>query len=135
MHYAPTPTEFDVLRNASNAERLDYFLTRAMESEEVWGLSSDSGWIINRQSNIDVLPVWSYRVLSESCVAGDWSTYMPDSVSLEHFVYRILGQLGDKGLQVEILPTSEERGLVIEASVLYEIFERKLDTVEYFLEG
>lgn len=135
MHHAPTPMEFEALVNATNPERLDYFLTRAMESEEVWGLCNESGWVIKEENGICILPVWSYAVLSQSCAQGDWSTHTPDSVSLEHFIYNTLGQLEQQEIQVEILPSLQQPGLVMKANALFEIFERKLDTVEYFLEG
>jgi hypothetical protein len=43
--------------------------------------------------------------------------------------------MDQQGIQVEILPSPQGAGLVIEAGTLFEIFERKLDTVEYFIEG
>ena len=135
MHHAPTATEFKILETASNEERLDYFLTRAMECEDVWGLSNASGWIIKEEDDCNLLPVWSYSVLAESCAQGECSNHTPDSVSLEHFVYDVLKQLDQQDIWVEILPSPQRPGFIIEASALFEIFERKLDTAEYFLEG
>lgn len=135
MHHAPTPTELIILSNASNEERLDYFLTRAMESEEVWGLSNESGWVMKEENGSYILPVWSYSVLSLSCAQGDWSEHSPDSVSLEHFVYQVLASLKEQQIQLEILPSLDQPGLLIKADSLFEIFERKLDAVEYFLES
>lgn len=135
MHLAPTTTEFELLEKASHEERLDYFLTRAMECEEIWGLSNSSGWVIKEEAGIDILPVWSYAVLAESNAQVEWSQYSADAISLEHFVYNILGQLKEQAIRIEILPTLQEAGLIIDAGSLFEIFERKLDTVEYFLEG
>ena len=136
MHHAPTSTELNILSKASNEERLDYFLTRAMESEEVWGLSNQSGWVMREEENGScILPVWSYSTLSQSCAQGDWASHTPDSVSLEHFVYRILVTLKEQQIQLEVLPSQHQSGLLIKADSLFEIFERKLDAVEYFLES
>jgi hypothetical protein len=135
MHHAPTPTELIILANASNEERLDYFLTRAMESEEVWGLSNESGWVMKEENGAYILPVWSYSVLSLSCAQGSWSEHSPDSVSLEHFVYQVLASLKEQQIQLEILPSQHQPGVLIKADSLFEIFERKLDAVEYFLES
>jgi hypothetical protein len=135
MHHAPTAAEFNLLENANHEERLDYFLTRAMECEEIWGLSKGAGWIIKEENKIDILPIWSYAVLAQRCAQGEWSGYSADTISLEHFVYSTLAQLEKQAIQVEILPSPHHAGLLIEAGTLFEIFERKLDTVEYFLEG
>ena len=135
MHHAPTAAEFNLLENATNEETLEYFLTRAMECEEIWGLSNTAGWIIKEQDGMDILPVWSYAVLAQRCAQGEWSGYSADTISLEHFVYSTLAQLEQQNIQVEILPSPNYPGLLIEAGALFEIFERKLDTVEYFLEG
>lgn len=135
MHHAPTPTELIILAKASNEERLDYFLTRAMESEEVWGLSNESGWVMKEENGTCILPVWSYSALSQSCAQGSWSGHSPDSVSLEHFVYQILATLTEQQIQLEILPSQNQPGFLIKADSLFEIFERKLDAVEYFLES
>jgi hypothetical protein len=135
MHHAPTTAETKLLEGATSAELLDYFLTRAMECEEVWGLSNASGWVMKEDGDMDILPVWSYDVMAQESAQGEWSDYTPDATSLEHFIYGILSQLQEQEIQVEILPSPQSKGLLIEAKALFEIFERKLDTVEYFLEG
>jgi hypothetical protein len=135
MHHAPTITEAKLLEDASTEELLDYFLTRAMECEDIWGLSNASGWVIKEEDNVPVLPVWSYAVMAQACAQDEWLEYKPDSTSLEHFVYGILTQLQEQEIQVEILSSPKSKGLIIDAKALFEIFERKLDTVEYFLEG
>lgn len=135
MHQAPTLAEVNLLKGATPQELLDYFLTRAMECEEVWGLSNASGWVMKEDGDTCILPLWSYAVMADACAQGEWSDYAPDSTSLEHFVYGILPQLQEQDIHVEILPMTDTEGLRVDAKALFEIFERKLDTVEYFLEG
>lgn len=135
MHQAPTATEADLLKNATTQERLDYFLTRAMECEDVWGLSNASGWVMKEDSDTCILPVWPYAVMAEACAEDEWEDYVPDSTSLEHFVYGILPQLREQAIDIAIMPTPQDPGLRVDAKALFEIFERKLDTVEYFLDG
>jgi len=135
MHYAPTQNELSLLNDATPAERLDYFLTRAIEAEEVWSLRNGLGWAMKEQDGISVLPIWPYAELARACAQGSQKSNTPDAVSLEHFIYHLLPLMIDQEVQIEILPTNAQQGLVIEAKALFEIIERKLDTGEYFLEG
>jgi hypothetical protein len=135
MHFAPTQTELAALEEISPAERLNYFLTRAMEAEEIWVLGNEYGWVMNESDDTEILPVWPYNVLAQACAQGDWEANNPDSVSLEHFVYNLLPQLSERDIHIEIMPSSTQKGLVFEAKALFEILERKIDAAEYFIEG
>lgn len=135
MHHAPTPAEANFLVDTSSQELLDYFLTRSMECEDIWGLSNDSGWVMREYGETTCLPVWNYAVMAEACAINELSGYAADSTSLEHFVFDILPQLRDMDVDVELLATPERQGILLTANALFEIFERKLDAAEYFLEG
>jgi len=135
MHYAPTLSEADFLMGASPQELLDYFLTRAMECEEIWGLSNASGWVMREHGETTSLPVWNYDVMANACASGDWSGYAADATSLEHFVFGILPKLQEMNAHVELLASPERNGVLITANALFEIFERRLDREDYFLEG
>jgi len=73
--------------------------------------------------------------MAEACASGEWSGYETDATSLEHFVFGILPKLQDMNAHVELLATPERKGVLIKASALFEIFERRLDREDYFLEG
>lgn len=135
MHHAPTAAEAKFLMDASSEERLDYFLNRAMECEEIWGLSNVSGWVMRDYEETTCLPVWNYAVMAEACAIDELSDYAADSTSLEHFVYDILPQLRDMDVEVELLATPERQGILLTAEVLFEIFERKLEAAAYAPEG
>jgi len=135
MHHAPTAAEANFLVDASPEELLDYFITRSMECEDIWGLSNASGWVMRDHGETTCLPVWNYAVMADACAIDELSGYAADSTSLEHFVYGTLPQLRDMDVEVELLATPERQGLLLTAKALYEIFERKLDSAEYFIEG
>ena len=135
MHHAPTAGETRFLADASAEEKLDYFLARAMECEEVWGLNNVSGWIMRDHGENTYLPVWNYAVMADACAIDDLSDYAADSTSLEHFVYGILPQLQEMDVNVELLATPERQGILVKSRALFEIFERKLDAAAYAPEG
>ena len=135
MHHAPTSAEAKFLLDAGFQEQLDYFLSRAMECEEIWGLSNASGWVMRESGETTCLPVWNYAVMADACAIGELSDYAANSTSLEHFVFDILPQLREMEVDVELLAIPERQGILLTAKALFEIFERKLDAAAYFPEG
>ena len=135
MQYAPSQTELSALTQATPNELLNYFLTRAMEAEEVWSLGNELGWAMQERDGKSVLPVWPYHVLAEAHVQDEDAANIPDAVSLEHFVYNLLPLMIEQDIHIAIMPNGREKDLVMEAKALFEIVERKLDASEYFIEG
>ena len=132
MRYAPSEAELACMAHMDAAERLHYFITRSMECEEVWSLRNTDGcWAIREGTDGPHLPLWPYRILAEACLSKGEAA---DAVSLEHFVYHELGELNLDGIKLEIMP-GESPGMVLSASELFQIFDRKIDDEQYFIEG
>jgi len=135
MKYKPSNTELSELDSYSTKERLHYFLTRAVESEEVWGLSNQSGWVMREADEQTILPVWPYQGLAENCAENEWQNYVPGAVSLEHFVYKLLPVMIAQEIKVEILPTTNQPGNLLDARELSSLLEGMLESGEYYMEG
>ena len=133
--YNPDPNDSIALDSMTEEGRLHYFLTRAAESEEIWGLSSEAGWVMKELDQHTILSVWPYQVFADACATGDWQAYSPNAISLEHFVYNTLQLMIEQGIQVEIMPTPTKAGKVLNAEELFKLFEGLLDSGEYFMEG
>jgi len=131
MRYAPSEAELACMEAMDSADRLHYFISRSMECEEVWSLRNAEGWVSREHAGRAVIPVWPYRMLAEN-VAGEGEA--ADAVSLEHFVYHELNDLHMEAIGVEIIP-GRESGLMLSASELFQIFDRKMDEEQYFIEG
>jgi hypothetical protein len=135
MRYSPYAEECDAVETMANAELLDYFISRTVESEEVWGLGDETGWIMRERGSQTILPVWPYRKYALDCAADEWKTQAPNAVSLEHFVYRVLHLLIDQDVQVEVMPRQQAAGCLIGPQRLREMFEGVIDAGEYTLDG
>jgi hypothetical protein len=135
MKYHPSNNELAEIESYSAKERLHYFLTRAIESEEVWGLSNQSGWVMKEQNERTILPVWPYQVMAAKCAENEWQDYVPGAVSLEHFVYKLLPTMISQDIKVEILPTKNHPGTLLNAGELSSLFEGMLESGEYYMEG
>ena len=135
MKFKPSSTELSEVDSYEANERLHFFLTRAIESEEVWGLSNASGWVMKDSDDQTILPVWPYEQMAATCAVNEWQNYAPGAVSLEHFVYTLLPVMIEQGIKVEILPTINQPGNLLDAEELASIFDGMLESGEYYMEG
>lgn len=135
MKYAPTNKELDLLSQMSEEERLTYCLTRIAESEEVWGLAESQGWVINDNSQQSALPIWPYKAMANLCINEDRINAEAQAISLEHFVYNVSQQLIENSIAVEVFPTIESPGHIMEAKAFFKVLENIMESGEYFMEG
>jgi len=133
MRYAPSPQELLDIGVMPAPQRLQYFLTRVTEAEEVWGLADPQGWILHEVGDRTILSIWPYRQCAEACLVEPG--LHPFATSLDHFVERILHTLVEDNIYLDILPSRDAAGAVLSAAELQGMLESMLESGEYFLEG
>lgn len=114
-------------------ERAQYFLTRTLESEEIWGLADTQGWVLHEEEGRSILPLWPYRQFANECI--DAVDQEAQSTSLDHFVENVLHNLVAQEILVELWPTPRQRGVLLDATELQATFHSLMESGEYFLEG
>jgi hypothetical protein len=134
MQFIPTQNEISSLNTMENSERLQYFLTRTIEAEEVWALSDNEGWILQEDNDCIVLQLWPYQQLAREYANQDTSCY-PAATSLDHFVHSLIAHLIQQNIELDILPLKNKPGVRISASKLNELYESLLEAGDYYLEG
>lgn len=133
MRYVPSPRELENVSQMTSQQRLQYFLSRVFEVEEVWGLADNQGWIIQEEGEKVLLRIWPYREFAEACrFESDLRT---QAISLDHFYEHTLEMLIDRNICLDILSIPDAQGSIIDASELQGIFNSLMDSGEYFLEG
>lgn len=135
MRYSPLETEMAMFDGMSADERLHYATTRMVESEEVWSLGDENGWLIRDADDRSYISLWPYRQLAQEHCAGEAESSLPQAISLEYFVYGVLEMCGEEEIWLEVFPTTSDKGLMMSSSDLYEILNGMLETNEYFIEG
>lgn len=135
MRHTPTESEYVAAPTMSDGERLEYFLTRAFETDEVWFLKRAQSPFERRVGDADVWPVWPYRRFATEAALDLWQDCVPFSVSLEHFLYSLLDERIERGALIEIMPRGEAAGCLITAGRLRSILEGMIDAGEYRLDG
>lgn len=134
MQFTPTQSELSSLQTMDLSERLQYFLTRTVEAEEIWALSDDEGWILVDDNDCIVLRIWPYKQLAHDYTGEDVDGY-PGATSLDHFVQSLLPHLVEQNIELEILPLNTIPGVRITARKLSELYESLLEAGDYYLEG
>jgi hypothetical protein len=135
MRYKPSDSELLEIDTFSAEQRLHYFLSRAIESEEVWSLGDDAGWVLNDVGDKTIIPIWPYEVLATACRQTVSCQPTAMAVSLEQFVYSLLPQINHQNIQIEILPTKILPGKIMQARELAGILEGMMESGEYYMEG
>lgn len=135
MQHAPTLSELKMLQRLTATERFEYTTPRLLESEEIWSIGDENGWLIRDVDEQQIIMLWPYRQLAIDYAHEYQPESLPQSVSLEHFLYGVLKQCSSHDIKLEILPTIGQAGHVVSAERLYEILEGMMDTGGYFIEG
>lgn len=135
MHFEPTAFEAEALQTMTGPALMEYFVTRTAEVEEVWGLGNLSGWVMRELDGETTLPVWPYRLQAGACSTGEWDDQCVRSVSLEHFIQNILNLLVKNDIKVEIMPTENSLGYIMDPQQLLTLYESVMESGSYYLEG
>jgi hypothetical protein len=133
MRYAPSQQELEEIGTMPAMQRLQYFLTRVIEAEEVWGLADRQGWVMREDGDKTILSIWPYRQCADACIVDP--DLQSHATSLDHFVERILHTLIAEDIHLEVLPSIGASGALLSAVELQSMFQSLMESGEYFLEG
>lgn len=135
MRYKASDSEISNLPGMPAVERLTYFLTRAMEAEEIWSIGNANGWEMQDRDGRTVIPVWPYVELAQMNLSDNDSDASPQATSLDHFFERVLPMMIEQQIDLEVIGMPGTAGRLIPASDLYTMLESMLESGEYYIEG
>ncbi|GAB1257741.1 hypothetical protein NBRC116494_22430 [Aurantivibrio plasticivorans] len=140
MRYSPYENEYKTAAMMSEAAKLEYFLTRVFEAEEIWGLDDGCEWVTIDHGDDNIMPIWPYEKFaqdfSDAHNAEKANTQLGITAeSLEDFLYNTLSELIDCDITLSIMPDAQSPGCLISPHRLYEILEGMIDAGEYKLDS
>lgn len=136
MRFEPYEAEYKAIPGMSNGERLDYFLLRVFEAEDVWSLKIGPAWFDELNEGKRCQPLWPYKRYASEAALDTWMDCRPDSISLEYFLYNDLQRLIEQDILLNLMPRgAQQPGCLISPQRLFSIFEGMYDAGEYRLEG
>ena len=135
MRYSPYSYEHQAMDDFNNRQRLEYFLTRLFEAEEVWGINDGLEWVSFLKNGKVLLPLWPYESLAQDACDPMKKDLLPSAESLEDFLHFTLDELEQEGIMLELLPVKQQCGSEISPEQLKSILTGMIEAGEYTIEG
>jgi len=113
-----TSTLLDTVNNMSAEQRYDYVISTLVDQKEVWGLSSDSGWLILPDEDEEHLPVWPHAQLAKAWAMGDFADCQPKAITLDDWLDKWLPGMIEDGLLIAVCPGIDNDSIIVAADEL-----------------
>ena len=102
----------------SPPRRHAWFLQRARETGEVWGLYLEGWALAVDEEGRDVLPLWPTQETAGLCATRMWAGYEPQRIPLVELLDELLPELAREGIPVGVFFTPGGQGWPVEAAEL-----------------
>lgn len=103
-------------------ERADITIATVLETQVIWGLAGEAGWIMMEDGEQVHLPLWPLEELVQTWVRQSTPESQPTAISLPEFIETWLPGLEKNETQVVLFPTKAGNGgLQISAAELREL--------------
>lgn len=104
--------------------KFKYFLNKVSETEQVYGLKDNKGWITMKdEGNNIAMPLWPAYEFAKYCLENQWKEAKIESIDLFEFMEYWLDGMRRDGCRVLVFADSSGMGFSIEADK----FKRELE--------
>ncbi|HKF49784.1 MAG TPA: DUF2750 domain-containing protein [Terracidiphilus sp.] len=104
MTYLLHPDHFANVIGMSPRERYEYFVKRAADWGELWGLYQD-GWAqLGDGEEREHMPIWPHEEFARHYATGDWRKFEPKRIDLREWLESWTPRLIDEGRGVAVFP-------------------------------
>jgi hypothetical protein len=105
---------------SSDDERMAFFVKQVKQSEMVWSLSNEEGFVMVETDEGDCVMVWPDAEFAAQWAVDDWDDCEPVSVPFTEFKSNWLPSLEADNIDVAVFPNIEDEGKLIKAKALSE---------------
>jgi hypothetical protein len=129
MIYPLDDQQFARISQMNAHQRFDEFVTKVTEHEQIWGLSSASGWAIVEAEGDDCFPVWPHPDFAAAWAKGDLADCTPQPIALSAWMQKWTAGMQKDGTLVLVFPTNgdTDEGLVVAPDELEDALLASLD--------
>lgn len=109
------------------------FIEGILESNQVWGLQSEDGWVVVDSTEFEdseVMPFWSEEDFARHHCAGEWSEFKPAAMELDEFIEDWLVGMAEDGILVGPNWNADLEGLEVEPEELAQKLTEEPDDSE-----
>ncbi|GHI01347.1 DUF2750 domain-containing protein [Neobacillus kokaensis] len=106
--------------------RYEYFIKKAADYEEVWGLYDD-GWATAQDDDGNTLiPIFPKKEFAEYCAVHEWNKFKAVPIDLYEFIDKWLVGMKEDRVKPSIFPTNED-SVMVEIDVLLRDLNNELE--------
>lgn len=118
-------TKREAVMAAPAEERFAYFVRKAADFEQVWGLYAE-GWATADAGSTIALAVWPEPDLAAACAFGAWERHVPKAIPLGDFLTVWLPGMVRDSRAVVVFPTDRDTGLKVSPEAVHEAIHREM---------
>jgi hypothetical protein len=113
MSYYLSQKEMEAVSCLNAEARLNHFVKRVADWEEVWSLRNSEGWVLSQASpSQEAAPFWPHFSYAKACAKNEWAGCEPQSIKLQAFMEKWLPGLAKDKKMVAIFPTPISSGAI-----------------------
>lgn len=122
--------EFAAVSALPPAERYAHFVKRAVDTEEVWTLRGQEGWVLAGDPARELIPVWPHPRYAAACASGEWEGAEPTRIALDDWLAAWLPGIERDERAVAVFPVPDGPGALAEPARLRGDLLRELEQYE-----
>jgi hypothetical protein len=107
--------------------RFNYFIFRAVKSEEVWTLADENGFVISETEGERSIPVWPHAEFASEWIQGDWAGCQPLRIEMAAWRNNWLPGLAADGVVISVFPKAGQDVVVVDSEELIASFKDEYD--------
>ncbi len=108
-------------------ERVKHFVKVLADREQAWSLY-DAAWAASgTDAGQTALPLWPASEYAQLCATGEWSSYSPRAIRLDHLIDAVLPMLRKQGALVAVFQAPSGRGVTITPDELLMMIDAELE--------
>lgn len=112
-------------------ERYSYFVKEIIDSENIWSLKDNSGWVLmSDDQGEELVPAWPHDRFASSCAIGKWTGAVSQPIQLQKWIENWLPGILTDGRQIAVFPTPEDKGIIVDPSRLKDDLEQEMSNYE-----
>jgi hypothetical protein len=101
-----------VLALSANA-RFEHFVAQVADRQRAWSLWHEGFATMCDDHGTRALPLWPAKDYAELLCTGEWASYRPKEIPIEHLLDVLLPSLEAEANRTTVFPTPEERGPLV----------------------
>jgi hypothetical protein len=122
--------EFQAVTSLPGAERYEHLIKRVADTQEIWSLRTEAGWVLAAEDGRECVPVWPHPRYAAACAVEDWLGSEPAVITLDDWLDEWLPTMESDGRGISGFPTPDGRTVLIEPAMMRADLEAELEQYE-----